>query len=98
MPLDTYARAQVTKICGTAHPWLGNLGTISQEDLDKLTPGEVQRLAAANRPRRFIAAELIFAWILEPEIWENKPILRADDETLRAPCCRFRFLARTAAA
>ena len=84
MPLDTYARAQVTKICGAANPCLGNLGMISQEDLDKLSPGEVQRLAAANRPRRFIAAELIFAWILEPEVWENKPILRADDETLRS--------------
>ena len=83
MPLDTFARAQVTKVCGIANPYLGNLGMISPEDLDKLTPGEVQHLAAANQPRRFIAAELMYAWIAEPEVWENRPILRADDETLR---------------
>ena len=84
MPLDTFARTQVTKICGTANPRLGNLGMVSQEELDKLTPAEVRRLIAANQPRRFIAAELVFAWILEPEVWENKPILRADDEILRS--------------
>ena len=61
----------------------GNLGMIGPEELDGLTPGEVQRLAAANQPRRFIAAELLYAWITEPEVWENRPILRADDETLR---------------
>ena len=56
---------------------------LSQEELDKLTPGELQRLAAANQPRRFVAAELLFAWIAEPEVWEKMPILRADDENLR---------------
>ncbi len=83
MPLDTFARSQVTKICGVPNPCLGNLGMLSQDELDKLTPSEVQHLATANQPRRFIAAELIFAWIVEPEVWENKPILRADDEILR---------------
>ena len=98
MPLDAFARRKLTKICGTANPRLGNLGMYNPEEFDKLTPSEVRQLAAANQPRRFIAAELVYAWIVEPEVWENKPLLRAEDETCAAAFCRCRFSARTAAA
>ncbi|MGA2618405.1 MAG: cytochrome c biogenesis protein CcsA [Thermoguttaceae bacterium] len=53
MPLDTFARNQVKKICGTPPPGLS-------------------------------AAELLLAWLAEPQAWETAAFLEADDEILRS--------------
>ncbi len=53
MPLDTFARNQVKKICGTPPPGLS-------------------------------AAELLLAWLAEPQAWEPTAFLEAGDELLRS--------------
>ncbi len=83
MPLDSFARAQVKKICGDVHPSLGKLGSLTTAEMSSLTPEEIKRLAVEGRPRRFLAAELLYSWTVEPEKWEDVPFLIADDETFR---------------
>jgi ABC-type transport system involved in cytochrome c biogenesis permease subunit len=67
MPLDSFARAVVKQICGTESPRLA-------------LPGDQ---AGAAVVRRWDAAELLFAWLAEPEQWERTAFLPADDEDLR---------------
>jgi len=67
MPLDSFARAVVKQICGTESPRL-------------VLPGDQAGTAVA---RRWDAAELLFAWLAEPEQWERTAFLPADDEDLR---------------
>ena len=72
MPLDTFARAAVEKICGRASPRLG--------------PGEsdeARGLFPDGQPRKFTAAELLFSWTVEPRRWERAPFLLAGYEELR---------------
>ena len=57
MPLDTFARATVQKICGSQRP-------------DCLPEGG--------------AAELLFAWLVEPQRWETTAFLPAAEPGLRA--------------
>ncbi|MGO9113371.1 MAG: cytochrome c biogenesis protein CcsA [Thermoguttaceae bacterium] len=83
MPLDSFARAQVKKICGDVHPSLGKLGSKTNAEMSSLSPDEIKRLAIEGQPRRFLAAELIYAWTVEPEKWDDVPFLIADDESLR---------------
>jgi ABC-type transport system involved in cytochrome c biogenesis permease subunit len=83
MPLDSFARAQVKKICGDVHPSLGKLGSKTNAEMKSLSPDEIQRLAIQGRPRRFLAAELLYSWTVGPEKWDDVPFLLADDETLR---------------
>src|SRR5208282_4248953 len=83
MPLDSYARAQVKKICGEVRPVLGKLGTKTYAEMSSLSPEEIKRLADEGRPRQFLAAELLYLWTVEPQKWEDVPFLLADDETLR---------------
>ena len=49
-----------------------------------LSAGEIQRLASEGRPRRFLAAELLYYWTVEPDKWDDVPFLLADDPTLRS--------------
>jgi len=68
MPLDSFARSLVKHVCGTAEPRLA-------------MPGGPHGIGATSR--RFDAAELLFAWLAEPEAWEHVAFLPADDEFLR---------------
>ena len=83
MPLDSFARTQVTKICGDARPRLGKLGSKTNAEMRSLSADAIQRLASEGRPRQFLAAELLYAWTVEPEKWDDVPFLIADDATLR---------------
>jgi ABC-type transport system involved in cytochrome c biogenesis permease subunit len=67
MPLDSFARAVVKQICGAESPRL-------------VLPGGQASTAVT---RRWDAAELLFAWLAEPEQWERTAFLPADDEDLR---------------
>jgi hypothetical protein len=80
MPLDSFARAQVKKICGDVHPNIGKIGALTTAEMEKLSPDERQRL----RPRRFLAAELVYAWIVDPDNWDEVPFILADDAELRS--------------
>ena len=40
--------------------------------------------SANGKPRKFNAAELLFAWLAEPAKWEDVPFLPADDKQLRS--------------
>jgi ABC-type transport system involved in cytochrome c biogenesis permease subunit len=67
MPLDSFARVVVKQICGMESPRLA---------LPAARPGVVL-------VRRWDAAELVFAWLAEPQQWERVAFLPADDEYLR---------------
>jgi ABC-type transport system involved in cytochrome c biogenesis permease subunit len=82
MPLDTFARGVVDKVCGRTSPKLRLTGAlvdgVSEDEL-----GPATELFPDGEPRRFSAAELLFSWLIEPEKWERVPFLRAGHETLR---------------
>ncbi len=83
MPLDSYARAQVKKICGDVHPRLGKLGAKTIAEMSALSQDEIKRLANEGQPRHFLAAELLYAWTVEPQEWHDVPFLYAEDAMLR---------------
>ena len=84
MPLDSFARAVVKQICDDVRPSLGKLGAKTRAEMSGLSPGEIHRLAVEGRPRRFLAAELIYSWTVEPEKWDDVPFLIAEDASLRS--------------
>ncbi len=84
MPLDTFARTQVKKICGDVNPMIGRLGTLTANDRKSLSDDEIQQWVKKNQPRRFLAAKLLYAWTIEPENWEDVPFLYATNAELRS--------------
>ncbi len=83
MPLDSFARAEVKKICGDARPRLGKFGAKTIAEMNSLSKDEIEALKVEGRPRQFLAAELLYAWTVEPEKWNDVPFLIADDAILR---------------
>lgn len=73
MPLVSFAEETVELICGRANPVL---------ELDSSTARAPHLFPEGNR-RRFRASELLFSWIVEPELWEDIPFLQAAREELR---------------
>jgi len=65
---------------GRAEP----LDTFARKAVVKIC-GRAEPLLAVEggRPRRFTAPELLFAWLTEPEKWEDVPFLAAADPWLR---------------
>jgi len=80
MPLDTFARLTADAVCGRQEPTLSLAGT-GEEDAPEMA--ELKRLFPGGAPRKFSAAELLFSWIVEPQRWENVPLLWATNEELR---------------
>ncbi|MDO4629987.1 MAG: cytochrome c biogenesis protein CcsA [Planctomycetia bacterium] len=70
MPLDAFARTHVRMICGKESPRI-------------LLPAPGNFSGNSAEKRKFQAAELLFAWIAEPEVWEMIPFIRLDDVKLR---------------
>lgn len=83
MPLDTFARGQVKKICGVINPRIGLAGALSKAETASLLPGDTQQILAVDRLREFTASELLFSWLAETDKWEYIPFLLADDDALR---------------
>ena len=84
MPMDSFARTQVRQICGDVAPSLGKIGSKTVAEMRSLSAEEIHRLAVDGRPRKFLAAELIYAWTVEPENWDDVPFLLAEDAALRS--------------
>ncbi len=84
MPLDSFARARVKKICGEVNPSIGRLGTLSPKELSSLSADELAKWIKENRPRRFLAAELVYAWTVDAEKWDDVPFLYAANAELRS--------------
>jgi len=92
MPLDTFARLTVDKICGKAsamekirgraHPELGLEGALLSSGAEPPGFAETRKLFPDGR-RRFTSAELLFSWLVEPQRWESVPFLVAEYEPLR---------------
>ncbi|MCE5266988.1 MAG: cytochrome c biogenesis protein CcsA [Planctomycetaceae bacterium] len=60
------------------------LDTVARQSVEAICGSAAPTLAVGNEPaRKYIAAELLFAWLAEPERWENVPFLLAKDATLR---------------
>ena len=91
MPLNTFARILVTQICGTTSPkiavddiLLSNIES-ELEDRYKYDPKFAAEEASRIRKRidelfpqgerTFEAHELLFAWLVEPEVWDFIPFL-----------------------
>jgi ABC-type transport system involved in cytochrome c biogenesis permease subunit len=85
MPLDSYARARVKKICGEVSPSIGRLGTLTPSELAALSADERAKWINENKPRRFLAAELLYAWTVDPkDKWDDVPFLYAANAELRS--------------
>ncbi len=82
-PLETFANVVVREICGRSNP------VLDPADVARGSGGGMAAQAARDavfpdgKPRRFTAPELLFSWLVEPEIWEHIPFLTARPEELR---------------
>ncbi|MDY0169898.1 MAG: cytochrome c biogenesis protein CcsA [Thermoguttaceae bacterium] len=83
MPLESFANVVVREICGRSSPTL-DPGDV----LHRTAEGTAARAACElvfpdGKPRRFTAPELLYSWLIEPEVWEYVPFLAARHEDLR---------------
>ncbi|HLA83236.1 MAG TPA: hypothetical protein VJL29_00460, partial [Thermoguttaceae bacterium] len=83
MPLDTFARTRVERICGRERPRLEAAEAETTQAPGQDGAGEGQPLFPGGRPRKFTPDELLFSWLVEPERWEDVPFLIASHEGLR---------------
>ncbi|MCL2623764.1 MAG: hypothetical protein FWD31_08875, partial [Planctomycetaceae bacterium] len=87
MPLATYARITVTAVCGRSLPTFElDENVIAEAKRDGLLDEQqIARLREkfADGKRRYSNEELIFSWLVEPEVWEYIPFLAASDKDLR---------------
>ncbi len=99
VPLTTFARITVTAVCGRSSPTFAPDENVLEEATgDKLLN---EREAARVREkfsggaRSFRDAELVFSWLVEPEVWEYVPFLPLKNSGLRtelqAPVSHPRF-------
>lgn len=84
MPLDTFARTQVKRVCGEAAPSIGRLGTLAPEKRRSFTADQLADWVRQNQPRRFLAAELLYDWTVDPQKWADVPFLYAANVELRS--------------
>lgn len=75
MPLDTFARSVVRKICGRTRLTLNPTGLPPDSPAHDLFP--------EGKPRKLDAAELLFSWLVEPEKWQRVAFLIGRHEVLR---------------
>lgn len=81
-PLDSFARSVVRSICGREHPRLSLAGALGPGEEDSRLGG-ARALFPEGKPRRLRASEILFSWLVEPELWERIPLLPATNEVLR---------------
>ena len=97
MPLDSFAliagRQDMRHVEATRRQPRG----MNKAELKAMSAEEIQQWVRANQPRRFLAAELLYSWTVEPEKWEDVPFLYAAGDKLRGTCSACRCAARTAA-
>ncbi len=77
-PLDTFARQIVTELCGRESPTLPPPRDAAGH------PRKDHPLFPGGEPRRWTAEELLFSWLVEPELWEDVAFLEASHEKLRS--------------
>lgn len=76
MPLDTFARNAVEDICGRTRP---KLAPPRESTAEPGRPGPFPD----GMPRKFLAAELLYEWLVRPADWERIDFIRAEYEPLR---------------
>jgi len=77
-PMDTFARQIVTELCGRESPTLAPPRDAAGQ------PRKDHPLFPGGEPRRWTAQELLFSWLVEPELWEDVAFLEASHEKLRS--------------
>ena len=82
MPLNTYAKLTVERIVGESEPYL----IVSERDRRRMSSDIEERVEQLipEEGRRFSDVELIFSWMIEPEVWAEIPFLPAEDGDLRS--------------
>ncbi len=83
MPLESFADVVVREICGRSNPTLDPSDVLEQSAEGSAAREACKRVFPDGKPRRFKASELLFAWMMEPEVWEYIPFLTARHEELR---------------
>jgi len=83
MPLDTFARTIVRKLCGKEKPTLVLVGAVPDMDIHGPELESAHQLFPGGRKRRFTSAELLFSWLVEADKWEYVPFFHAEHEKLR---------------
>ncbi len=83
MPLDTFARGVVSRVCGRESPKLSLDRALPGEDLTKAEYAGARRLFPDGEARKFHPAELVFSWLVEPDHWDRVPFLVAEHHVLR---------------
>ncbi len=77
-PMDTFARQIVTELCGRESP------TLSPPLDASGRPRTNHPLFPKGEPRRWPSQELLFSWLVEPELWEDVAFFEASHESMRA--------------
>ncbi len=83
MPLESFANVVVREICGRENPVLDPSDVLHRSPAGSVARVACERIFPDGKPRRFTAPELLFAWLVEPELWEYVPFLAARHEDLR---------------
>jgi ABC-type transport system involved in cytochrome c biogenesis permease subunit len=83
MPVETFARSVVEKICGRESPRLALAEALPGESVQSVDYAGARRIFPGGGPRTFTAAELLFSWLVEPDHWERVPFLAAKHHQLR---------------
>jgi len=83
MPLDSFARAMVERICGRSRPRLSLADALPGEDLNRPEYAEAQKLFPDGQSRTWEPYELIFSWLVEPDRWQRTPFLVGQHHQLR---------------
>ncbi len=83
MPLDTFAREAVEKICHRESPTLKVVDAVPEDELSSEEMSSALEVIPDEEGRKFQAAELLLSWLVEPEKWEHIPFLLAKHEELR---------------
>lgn len=109
MPLNTYSRILVGRICGRNRPHivLDEL-LLANLELERVVEGDDAETASKKAEkirkrirelfpegrRNFEAHELLFSWFAEPEIWEYIPFLPLENVNFRADVLHLPEIAR----
>jgi len=83
MPLDSFARSVVERICGRARPRLGLAESLPDEDLSQPEYAEAKKLFPEGKARTWEPYELLFSWLVESPRWERTPFLVGQHHQLR---------------
>ncbi len=83
MPLDTFARENVGKICGVENPRIDLRAQLPKGEYESAALADARALFPEGQAHKFHAAELLLSWMLEAGKWGSVPFIEAKHRELR---------------